>query len=411
MAFGIKNIIRLTRAASMLWIVALGACSDPAGDVPWRSDEPDDQNVVGEHSCTMGLYIRIGDSVVKGESRAATPPADGHYIQGTAYENYIQLEGETPDLRIYLFTTGDKLISEITDPRLDAMAAMGGGVTTYELTFRVDEILPDCYDKPSFKVVMLANWRQYPSGEELQAGVTTIADLVGSAEGVADYTPSPAVLDADSRIPFFGVTQYDNVVFKADKVTRAEEPLWLLRAYAKIEVLDEASTVTPIQGVKLVRYNTRLYKAPLNVAHQDDYVRFDYGNDDDFVAMPSLPAADPAQWATADAMTVQRREADGHFVAYVPEYRNVDYGLDGSRTERADRCWLEVTYEDGNTFVIPFRYGDGAPSGTTPGAPYDLLRNYWYKFICKRNDSELTWSVDVVPYGEVNLEPDFGIKP
>ena len=51
------------------------------------------------------------------------------------------------------------------------------------------------------------------------------------------------------------------------------------------------------------------------------------------------------------------------------------------------------------------------PSGVAAGDPYDVLRNYWYKFLCKRNVSEMTWSVDVMPYGEVLLEPDFGIKP
>ena len=228
-----------------------------------------------------------------------------------------------------------------------------------------------------------------------------------SAEGIADYSPAPAVLGLNDRLPFFGVAQYNNVRFLPDETTFADESLWLLRAYAKIEVWDNAETVTPISAVRLVGHNTRAYKAPLGVTHQDQYVKFDYDNDADFVTTPSLPVANPSAWETSEPMTFEKRAADGHFVTYVPEYRNI--GTDG--TERADRCYLQVTYKDGNTFDVPFRYGAGAPSGTTPGSPYNLLRNYWYKFICKRNVSEMTWSVDVMPYGEVLLEPDFGIKP
>lgn len=399
--------MHITRVAAIFWVLLLGSCSDSADNAAWVvPDEPGKGDVADDASATLGLHIRMGDSASAPSARATTPPDNGHYLPGWGYENYIHLGGGgAHDLRIYLFSLEDKLISEITESELNAMAAIGGGVVTYTLTFRVDKLIPDCYEQPSFKVVVLANWRTYPAASSLEAGVTTIADLVECAEGIADYTPAPAVLGIDTRIPFFGVTQYDNVKFKPDETTFAEEPLWLLRAYAKIEVWDEASTVTPIQGVKLVRYNTRLSKAPLGVTHQDDYVRFDYDNDDDFVATPSIPAG--SNWETDATMTVQKREADGHFVAYVPEYLNI--GTDG--TERADRCYLQVTYKDGNTFDVPFRYGAGAPSGTTPGAPYNLLRNYWYKFICKRNVSEMTWSVDVMPYGEVLLEPDFGIKP
>ncbi len=404
-----QNIIRITRVAAISWMLLLGACSDSADEAEWmRPDTPGTGGVDDEtSSCTLGLYIRMGDSAGKQDSRAATPPDNGHYLSGTGYENYIYIGGETPDLRVYLFNLDDKLIAEIAEPNLNAMAAPGSGVVTYSITFRVDELIPDCYEQPSFKVVMLANWREYPSTASLVAGVTTIADLVESAEGIADYSPAPAVLGLNDRLPFFGVAQYNNVRFLPDETTFADESLWLLRAYAKIEVWDNAETVTPISAVRLVGHNTRAYKAPLGVTHQDQYVKFDYDNDADFVTTPSLPAANPSVWETSEPMTFEKRAADGHFVTYVPEYRNI--GTDG--TERADRCYLQVTYKDGNTFDVPFRYGAGAPSGTTPGSPYNLLRNYWYKFICKRNVSEMTWSVDVMPYGEVLLEPDFGIKP
>ncbi|MDE5650220.1 MAG: hypothetical protein K2I35_04295, partial [Duncaniella sp.] len=67
-------------------------------------------------------------------------------------------------------------------------------------------------------------------------------------------------------------------------------------------------------------------------------------------------------------------------------------------------------YADGMVYDIEFKdYAN--PDATTGECPcFDIRRNYWYRFSLRRgDDSPFTMEVDVVPYGEVILEPDFGI--
>lgn len=389
----IRRYITGLKAAMLACIAAMASCSSD-DSVP--SIVPD-----SGAACNMGLYIRVGNSVGGSGSRAvAEPPAGDPYLPGSGYEDYIHLTGDDPDVRVYLFTTDNKLIARVSDRQLSKVSSTVD-YTTYKLSFKVNNYLGDKPDGSSFKVVLLANWRVYPM--DLFAGVTTIGDLVTSAEAVHAYTPNAAAeLTADDRIPMFGVTEYDNVTFIPDGETVHDDPVWLLRAYAKIEVYDAPDSRGKIAGVRLSRYNTKAYKAPLGVTHQDDYVKF--GTDNDYVTLPSLPDGYADTWETDSKIDLPVRDADGHYVIYVPEYRNI--GRDA-----AHRSTLEVTYADeyGDlVFTADFKYSHDAPSHADE--PYDLLRNYWYKYSVKLNDADIDVDVRIEPYVSVPLNPDFGIS-
>ena len=173
------------------------------------------------------------------------------------------------------------------------------------------------------------------------------------------------------------------------------ETLHLLRAYAKVEVYDADNSKDFISSVSLTRHSSRAYMAPHGVTHQDDYVKHKY--DDDYVSTLTIPASS----VNADPVTV-RRAPSGSFIIYVPEFRNIGVSAD-------ERARLYVTYKDGNSFYVDFKYYNDPPAGFTKGDPFDIRRNYWYKFAVNRQDFELIMSVDVMPYGEVILEPSFGI--
>lgn len=386
------HIFRIVKEALLCGLLLTAACSSDS-DTPVSVEEE-------QAGTTMGIYIKVGNSASGTESRAAIPPSDGNYDPGTAYENYIDLSSETPDLRIYLFTTDNKLISELHKPKLDVVAS-NPAYRTYELTFRVDTIFPDPYSKPSFKVVMLANWRTYPEKESLTPGETTIDQLVKSAEAVAEYIPTGATLTRDQRIPMFGVNEYTDVTFYNDKPVVHSDPLYLLRAYAKIEIYDAEGTISPIKSVKLTGYNTYAYKAPLGVTHQSQYVKF--GPENDYVVIPSIPDnSTTGQSISIEGFSTTANGAGKHFVIYVPEYKNV--GIDEKK-----RSHIDVTYADGNTFTINFKHYQIPSADIQEASPFDILRNYWYKFSVKRNESSLSWIADIQPYAEVKLDPFFGL--
>lgn len=361
-----------------------------------------------EPKCMLELYVDMGGKDIL-TSRANAPTGPG-YETGAGFENFI----DRNDLLVFLFSTDNKLIAPIYGYTLerdyDFSLTNSGNFGIYRMRFRVDEILEDVYKEPqSFKILMFANWqRQYPPIDELIPGETTIEDITthltavgtfktdASAEGGTTVLP----LGEENLIPFYGVQQYDNVVFTPGSKNVQEECLMLLRAFAKIDVCDDKETLKNIKSVTLKRYNTQYYKAPLGIYHNNDYTDYDYATD--FVSNPSLPADDPYKWETADEI-VLIKDADGHFVGYLPEYRNI------GRAD-ADRSRLIVTYDDGNDFTIDFKYYNDPPAGTNIGDPYDIRRNNWYKFVVKRNQSEITFIVDVIPFSSIELKPDYGLE-
>ncbi|MDE7407674.1 MAG: hypothetical protein K2M76_04575, partial [Muribaculaceae bacterium] len=292
-----------------------------------------------------------------------------------------------------LDSSSDLLINEISDVEIVPLKSTPGS-KTYEMRFKVNKAFYDIYNKGSFKLLMLANWYgSYPDG--LVPGVTTLTDIVESQAAVADYSEAwPALLSVSSRIPMFGIAQFDNVELRPMSLVVLQNKLHLLRALAKVEVFDSPTSEDEIQSVSMTRFNTRYSMAPAGVKHQDDYVKNNY--DADYNSSLTIPAE-----SESDVPLSFSRTADGSFVCYVPEFRNI--GRDDNEKTR-----LLVTYPNGHTYYVDFKYYQNPPEGSKVGDAFDLRRNYWYRYsLSHTRDFDI--EVVVVPYAETILDPNFGL--
>ncbi|MCD8307657.1 MAG: hypothetical protein LUD51_05495, partial [Clostridia bacterium] len=192
----------------------------------------------GTGNAMMNVTIRL---------TATDSPATG-YEAGTDYENYIDLSGK--DYRIYFFTNkvsggNDTFIAEFSSSSF--VADETETYKTYSMLGTVPKALT-FYD--TFKIVILANWGtgNYPTLDSS----STIADVCEPA-GCGTYSCTDGFTPgATSLIPFYGVQEYENVSFEENKTTTLTNPVNLLRAMAKIEViLQKETSDLDLAGVSL----------------------------------------------------------------------------------------------------------------------------------------------------------------
>lgn len=326
---------------------------------------------------TMQAVFTVVVSAEK-ERQSRAPGSDDEYDRGQGYENYIDIPGN--NFRFYLFDSTDRFLAELATEAVLPMES-GPGSKKYVVDCDAPAIAKD----KNVKLVVLANWPSYPSG--LTAGVSTIEDLWNVAY---DFTAASMKLSETTLIPLFGIGREQRLALKDGEHTDLGS-VHLLRAYAKVEVIRSATSPVDITSVVLRRYNNKGYCAA-NVRTLDDYLHNSYEGDytqtphfpsgcEVALDLPLIPSADKRSW-----------------LAYVPEYRNIG---------RADneKCSLIVKFDgsdDENTVhFCTYAEGDAVPGGT-----FDVLRNVWYIFAVSKNMPPM---VQVVPYGEVELDPVFGL--
>lgn len=382
--------ISLALIAALAVTAALCACV-PADGVDDAGSRPLDS------AATLAFVISTGDTQDSAGTPAASSlskatPADGPYDPGTGFENYIHIEAEPSDIAVYLFDGDGTFLFQATDPKLVRLNSYPSA-KSYELYFSVQQADKDRIDRQNIKVVLLANWRQYPS---LSAG-NTVADLVAASEAVMDYSPVGLIASVADRIPLFGVIHIDRLSLLPSGNTTWLGTLHLLRSLAKVTVADSdllagVGDGLKIQSVELTRYNTRTVKAPSGVTHQDQYVKGSYAKDylDWVTVADGAEAAIPLAFAEISA---------GVFQIYCPEYPNIGRG-------DAQRSRIRVTYNDNEEFYIDFKYY----SGPSKNSAFDVCRNNWYQFDVTRGVAAIKCEVNVLPYSIVSLDPEFGIN-
>lgn len=357
--------------AAALAGVALSACSD-------REDPVVPVGPGSEGFMETRLTISI-PSISDEELLSRAPGhGDDRYDTGAGYENYIDLENG--DFAFYFFDSSNRYLTEL---QVTSLLPEGddGRSKTYTLLGRVQGSLMTA----PVKVVALANWGgSYPEAP---------ADIDELTSRTYAFTAERMRLSATNIIPLYGVTNAmtltTNSLDMADLGT-----IHLLRAFAKVQVKASASSADEIESVTLTRHNTSGYCAPAGVHAQDDYVHGgDY--DADYVNTPHIPAG-----AETSADLPFMAAADGSFIAYVPEYLNIG-------RPAGERARMRVKFKNSaDEGILDFKYYN------SPSEPaFDLLRNYWYVFGVERTtvDLGLTVTVQVVPYGTVELDPDFGL--
>ena len=369
-----NGIIRYAALVAALLCATLPSCRRTA-------DEPS----LPEAETAVQVGFRISLGALGGAARATR--ADGYDDgRGVDYENHIDFEHGS--YRFLFFDLQNRYLASFTPNRLRPVEFGAFRSKVYEVGGTIPKPLPE-----DFKVVVLANWPDYPDG--LTVGVTTIEQICSAACGRYAYTP-PFRL-GERLIPFYGVKLCEGVTFIRDLQTDLGT-IHLLRAMAKIEV----ACVTPgwnISGVALQRYNAAGYCAPSGVYGFGDYSWPDYVGTLHLVG--DRNDAEPKSLDFAPS-------AQGTFVAYVPEYRNLAGGTTGVRAQ--DAAELRVTFRESGDkeYPVEFKYYTSVPAGSRLGDPFDIRRNYYYKFTITKAAEHLI-VVYVYTYEDVAQHPGFAL--
>lgn len=103
----------------------------------------------------------------------------------------------------------------------------------------------------------------------MKTGETLLSDICNADWGQFDSFSS-FELKPERLIPFYGVHEYNNIEFKSGEVTLLPEPVTLLRAVAKVEIILKTDDYfdLSISEVKVRRYNKKGYCAPKDIFHR-----------------------------------------------------------------------------------------------------------------------------------------------
>lgn len=295
----------------------------------------------------------------------------GKYEVGVGNENYIDITSD--GFRIYLFGADDKYITRFIPV---SFASSDNGASG---TYNVVGTVPAEFKNPNrFKVVVLANWPTY-SDEALISGSSSIDDLCNAEwaqfNRLTDFELNP---DNGATIPFYGIHEYTDITFEKGKQTILQEPVALLRAMAKVEVVFDDASIS-LSSVVLRGSNSKGFCAPSGVYSQSDY---DHNGDwnEDYVKTLHLPgdANEAGQENNVVSLYCKNKRKGSKketWVCYVPEYRNTGSGDYKSRLE----LMLDVQRDDDTPFIVYF--ADYDKEGKLQNDSYfDIHRNNLYRF-------------------------------
>lgn len=352
-----------------------------------------------ENSFLAVFTLDLGDTAY-GTTRAT--PTNGEYNPGSGLENFIDFSQK--NFRCYLFGTDNTFIKT-----LDAVSIQSFDEKIYSIRLRLKDteevkkaLTTGC------RFVFLANWDSYA---DPVPGITTIAELCTAPPAKFEFSQLKTLLSANNLIPMYGVKEFESGVqdFIDGKMISDLGTIHLLRAFAKVDVnikfVDFAETPV-VTSVSLTHSNSKGYKAPANVTKEEQYVTGSWLTDYTPVNIPDD--------VTDISLTLTKDENTGHYVAYVPEYRNAD--ANGNTIDNHSRIKINFTIGDiavGGLDVegyVDFRYSDNPPKGVTPGQHFDIARNNWYKFNVTAKGKDIVWTVDVIPFTSIELNPNYGLE-
>lgn len=393
---------------TLAWAVC--SCADDNGVVPEPRPE------VPEGCANVGFELTVSDSALPddGARAGSRAPADGSYDPGNGLENYIDIPARDYGFYFFSNTPADKATDNKYIGKIDIVSfvqiASSPGMKRYTVVGSVPAELALMTD---FKVCVLANWNVYPElmrGDDLSLLWSDAAAICGFNDGS---------LSDKALIPLYGIKEFSGVTFATGESV-ALGNIHLLRAYAKVEVnLD--GTVYPVDKVTVTRVNARGYKAPAGVDTEAEYVHGAY--EEDYVNTPYIPAGTDVLGEVEMHPDPAAPAGIRRYMIYLPEYDNTSAGAVKTRIritykpirvsgDVADGTTPEDTPEDFRTpddAYIDFRYYR-ATGSHAEGEVFDLLRSNWYRFNVSQGMLDLTVHVDVQPYAQVTLDPDFGLE-
>lgn len=350
-----RKVIRTVMAAIGLsaCLIVLAACSRE-----------------GELSEASGgeLMLRVGLSLSARSSE----------LVGEEYENKIDIAKN--DYRIYFFDTNDKFIAEFTP---DDFTQASDKSHEYSVTGKAPAGLATYTD---FKMVVLANWGETAYPTDLEKEKTTIEDICTDAQATFDFFSPEELIKGKKLIPFYGVRQYTGVEFKPNDYVDLKEPVELLRAMAKVEVLlnSEVSDLT-IKEVKIHRYHSKGYCAPKGV----------YSEANDYEKLSLHLIENGKVEDTADFS----KDNLNKWIIYLPEYNNQNANDNYSYITVK---FAQQTFDEDPHSIYFAEYTEGK---TENKKRMDIQRNHLYRFTVKATPLNFQVSVDKWEFGgKVHIE-------
>lgn len=298
---------------------------------------------------------------------------------GTDWENYIDFNDEN-QYRIYFFDSEENTFIARFTPS-EVRMGIANQYILYTLEGDVPEALIPESGSMDFKIVVLGNWKVYTDPE---AGKTKIEDICTDQEkGTFDCFTDGFELGWTKRIPFYGVHEYHGISFADGEMVILAEPVTMLRAMAKVEVMLEADDLS-LENVSIYRYNRKGYCAPKRVESQEDY---EVGKPLDLHLVGGVNAP-------VEEKLPLTKDGTGKWIAYLPEYRNI--GVD-------DYSYIEVKFtsdaDDDEPRKIYFATYTNGTTDNVNTKRMDIERNTIYRFAVHANPLLFHVSVDRWEYG------------
>lgn len=351
--------------------------------------------------------------------------SDYTYEEGTENENRIDLVNR--DYHFYVFNAAG--ISEEWIYTIGAVSSIkpieGTGYSKYTVRMRVPRRLLTDYEgggEAQLSIAMAANWNAngvaYPEKATLSELVNTRFDSPPSQ--LAPYE------DGAGGIPMFGYLsgQIIDLVMASEDEFKLSNDLYLLRAVNKIEVIsrmDESDLPNSrlyISDVELLNANSSAYLGHLLSYNGNKVESTTYP---EFPNVPTVTERTTRRFITKDAATASVRTwrlyATDHDMRSLPLF---------TETAESLRPTLRITVSGFHSLYAPgtdlteisdskYYYIHFADYDKSTGRPDSknawqyLLRNNIYRFQINRIVTDLDFTVDVYPYTEVWLNPDFGL--
>lgn len=399
-------------------LLLLGSCA---------SEEPL-QPTDREDTFTLCFTLITTDrDITRSSDQPATrfSPYDYTYESGTENENLIDLDNR--DYHFYVFDASGATEKWIytTGAVTEIKPIEGTGYSKYSVRLRVPRrFLTDYEDsgEAQLSIAMAANWRAngvaYPQS-------TTLSELVNTRFDSPKSQWLPFENGAGG-IPMFGYIsgQIIDLVKASEDEFSLSNDLYLLRAVNKIEIIDRlAQAEMPvgklyISNIELLNVNATGTLGPV-LTYSGNKVE-----STTYPVFPNIPAATEhatRSFVTRDAETENIRTwrlyTSDHDMRTLPLY---------SEAAASARPTLRITVSGFHTLYAPgtdlteisdskYYYIHFADYDKTTGRPDEtksweyLLRNNIYRFKINRIVSDLDFTVDVYPYTEVWLKPDFGL--
>ncbi|MCH5228419.1 MAG: hypothetical protein J1F12_00295 [Muribaculaceae bacterium] len=353
---------------------------------------------------------------------------------GSEAESYIDPE----DICLVLYKPDGSYLTMIDDAEISPTEISGKKYYFIEKSYTPEEINEFHLDTdPTINILVLANWNRYESSQTnkypsedsfKETNVYTGRDITEpqkeknlwlSDNGLVFNTQSKSEsgmtkswipgMESKSYIPMFGYKNGLKFNLRGSGITSGNYSLTqiqMLRALAKIEIVDATPEGYEITDAKLSLYNTTGRLIPDITANEK------WDDEDTQITFPTLPSYLIGQNPSGSNLTFVQSTSDGKkiWTAYIPEME-----LTGNRDILSDRACIKIKGKvaDTNTeYNYDLHFGDylkvdsatGLPDMTTDSKWGHILRNHIYRFTINSLNFWTSLTLNVLPWNMAGEE-------